>query len=593
MSDETDQQAHVRRWLDAFAAALARDADAVADLFTEAGSWRDILAFSSDFRTLTGPDRIRGFATHLTGSGLDDIQVAGPVPSISERLGLRTADWAFTFSTRSPAVGPARCRGVLRLVDRDGQSPRAFSLLTVIDELIGHEEAIGHRRPRGDSGAHTFGAPNWLDKRREATRYDGAEPDVLIVGGGQGGLSTAARLRQLGVRALIVDRMRRVGDNWRNRYHSLTLHNEVWSNHLPYMPFPPSWPVYIPKDMIANWFEAYVDALELDFWTDTEFVGATFDPTEDRWAATVRRGDAERVLRPRHIVMATGVSGIPYIPSIPSLADFTGTVIHSSAYTSGQEYAGRHALVIGTGNSGHDVAQDLHSHGATVTLVQRSPTTVLSLEPSAQKYYSIYSEDTPTEVSDLLFLSIAQPIMVELFRKVTSEVVALDRELLDGLATVGFRTDIGDDHTGFQMKYFRRGGGYYINVGCSDLLIAGEIGLRQFADLERFTRAGAVFRPGDELPVDLVVFATGYKPIQEAVRRHFGDSVAELVGPVWGFDEEGEMRAMARPTGQRNLWFIGGGLFQCRIYSKLIALQIKASEVYDRESRRPHAGQGA
>ena len=96
---------------------------------------------------------------------------------------------------------------------------------------------------------------------------------MLVVGGGHAGLSIAARLKQLGIDALIVDREARVGDNWRTRYHALTLHNQVQVNHLPYMPFPANWPSYIPKDKLAGWFEAYAETMELDFWTGTEFSG--------------------------------------------------------------------------------------------------------------------------------------------------------------------------------------------------------------------------------------------------------------------------------------------------------------------------------
>jgi putative flavoprotein involved in K+ transport len=106
---------------------------------------------------------------------------------------------------------------------------------------------------------------------------------------GQSGLCIAARLKQLDVDTLIVDRMQRIGDNWRKRYHALTLHNQVQVNHLPYMLFPPSWPTYIPKDKLANWFESYVDGMELNFWTGPEFEGGSYDEKEGRWTVTLRR----------------------------------------------------------------------------------------------------------------------------------------------------------------------------------------------------------------------------------------------------------------------------------------------------------------
>ena len=143
---------------------------------------------------------------------------------------------------------------------------------------------------------------------------------MLVVGGGQAGLSIAARLAQLQVDTLIVDREPRIGDNWRKRYHALTLHNQVQVNHLPYMPFPPSWPTYIPKDKLAAWFEAYVESMELNYWTATELVSGSYDEQKRQWSVVLRQADGTtREMHPRHVVMATGVSGIPSLPDIPGL----------------------------------------------------------------------------------------------------------------------------------------------------------------------------------------------------------------------------------------------------------------------------------
>jgi len=401
---------------------------------------------------------------------------------------------------------------------------------------------------------------------------------VLVVGGGQAGLSIAARLKQLDVDTLIVDRHPRVGDNWRTRYHALTLHNEVFVNHLPYMPFPPSWPIYIPKDKLANWFEAYVEALELNYWTGTEFAGGRYDEAAERWTVELRRADGVRVVQPRHLVFATGVSSIPHIPKVPSLDSFAGTVMHTHGYTSGAAWKGRRALVLGTGTSAHDVAQDLYSSGADVALIQRNTTYVVSLK-EAQRVYAIYAEGVPIEDCDLLATSMPYPVLVRSYQLSTKLSRDNDAKLLEALEAKGFRLDFGEDETGFQMKYLRRGGGYYFNVGCSELIIEGRIGLIQFRDIERFVPEGARMRDGSIVPADLIVLATGYKNQQDAVRIVLGDDVADRIGPVWGFDEGGELRNMWRRTAQKGLWFTAGSLAQCRIYSKYLALQIKACEV--------------
>jgi putative flavoprotein involved in K+ transport len=570
----------VRRWLADFQQALERgDADAVAALFHAESHWRDVLAFTWHLRTVSGGGRL----AQALVRNLDQVRPSGfriaegrTPPRRMRRASVEAVEAIFAFET---AFG--RGSGVLRLTPDAGGAWRAWTLLTLLDELKGFEERTGARRPKGESYSRDFGGENWLDKRNRERAYADRDPTVLVVGGGQAGLAAAARLRALGVDALIVDRMERVGDNWRKRYHALTLHNQVHVNHLPYMPYPETWPVYIPKDMLANWFEAYVDALELNFWTGTEFLGGSYDEAERRWTVRLRRADgSDRIMRPSHVVMATGtVSGAPNIPALPGLDSFKGTVVHSSAYQDGAAWKGRKAIVVGTGNSGHDAAQDLHSAGAEVTMVQRGSTTVVGLEPSGQLIYSVYSEGPPIDDCDLIASSLPYPVLHRAHQLATQEMLKHDRKLLDGLTARGFRHDIGYDQTGFLMKYFRQGGGYYLNVGCSDLIVDGEIGLLQFDEIERCAPEGARLRGGRMLEADLIVLATGYRPQQEMIGRLFGGDVAGRVGPIWDYDpESGEVRNVWKRTAQEGLWFIAGSLAQCRISSRWLALQIKACE---------------
>ena len=577
---QTDIATDVADWLSGFEKALStHDAAALLSLFHADSHWRDVLALTWRIRTVSGQDAVvRALQTDAgrappSGFAVDPDRTP---PREVTRAGIAAVEAIFKFKA---ADGPGA--GVVRLIqDADGGRPRAWTLLTALEDLKGHEETVGQRRPRGTSYSRDFRGPNWLDLRRAAAAYADRDPSVLVVGGGQAGLSIAARLGQLAVDTLIVDRWPRIGDNWRQRYHALTLHNQVQVNHLPYMPFPPTWPTYIPKDKLAGWFESYVENLELNYWPGTEFEGGQYDERPGRWSVTVRRADgSRREMHPRHIVMATGVSGIPNIPDIPSLRDFGGKVLHSSQYDDGDAWAGKKALVIGTGNSGHDIAQDLHSSGAEVTLVQRSPTLIVNIEPSAQLPYALYDEGPPLEDCDLI--TAATPLAVTRKSHVlfTERARKMDEALLDQLERIGFRLDFGEDGTGWQFKYLTRGGGYYFNVGCSDLVANGEIRLLQFSDIERFAREGARLRSGEVLAADLVVLATGYKGQKELVRKLFGDPVAKRVGPIWGFGEDQELRNMFTRTPQPGLYFIAGSLAQCRIYSKYLALQIKAVEL--------------
>lgn len=567
-------------WLAAFEAALsAQDAVRLGALFHEDCHWRDILAFTWNLSAFEGR---RALVARLAEAQAETRARAFHLPAHRKpprqvkRLGRETIEAIFEFST---AVGSGA--GIVRLSAGDEGGPmKAWHLSTTLEELEGHAEQVGDNRPTGAAYSRNFGGDNWEDKRRKAVAYEDREPTVLVVGGAQSGLSIAARLNQLGVDTLVVERWPRIGDSWRKRYHSLALHNSTHINHLPYLEFPPTWPKYIPKDMLGLWFEFYAQVMEINCWTDTEFVAGEWDETAKQWTATVRQNDGtERVLRPKHLVFANGVSSYPYIPDLPGLDDFEGEVIHSEGFDSGASWAGKRALIVGTGSSANDIALDLHSFGVQTTLIQRGSTTVVSIDPSARLNEAVWDEGPPLEDCDLVVASSTPALMVEGYKLVTQRMLKLDSDMIAGLKRIGFKFDVGEDETGHQMKYFRRGGGYNLDAGSSDLMIKGEIGLLQYEQIERFSADGVQLQDGTTIPADLIVLATGYYPQKELVHRALGDEIAERIGPVWGLDENGELNNMFRRTPQEGLWFIAGGLGQCRINSKYMALQIKAMEL--------------
>lgn len=577
LADSTDCAALAARWLERLQESLGPGGEAgLGELFHADSHWRDVLALTWHIRTVSGRDalvpELRAHAVRAKPARFE-IDPRRTPPRRVTRAGVEAIEAIFRFET---PVGHAS--GVLRLTPGDDGTHRAWTFYTALDELKGHEELTGRRRPTGLGYSREFRGPNWLDLRRADATYEDRDPAVLVVGGGHAGLSIAARLKQLGVDTLVVDRWPRIGDNWRRRYHALTLHNQVHVNHLPYLPFPANWPNYIPKDKLAGWLEYYVEAMELNYWTGTEFAGGNYDERRGRWNARLVRDGTHRVVRPKHVILATGVSGIPNWPEIPGLADFRGPVLHSSQYEDGEAWADKRAIVIGTGNSGHDIAQDLHAGGAAVTLVQRSSTHIVNLEPSAQLPYALYDEGPPLEDCDLVAASLPFAVARRSHELLTAKAKELDRELLESLARVGFRLDDGDRGAGWQFKYLTRGGGYCFNVGCSDLVASGAIRLAQFADIETFVAEGARLRNGETIPADLVVLATGWKGQEALVAKLFGAEVAARVGRVWGFDAGEELNNMFVRTPQPGLWFIAGSFAQARIYSRALALQIKAIE---------------
>jgi putative flavoprotein involved in K+ transport len=565
----------VQHWLSAFDEALrATDASALTNLFIEDAHWRDLLAFTWSVTPSDGREavvaRLLKQQARVQAHGFR-IAEGRTAPRRLTRAGVEVLEALFHFET---AAG--RGQGVLRMPT--AHLGRAWVISTSLRELKGFEEPVGPNRPDGTS-TRTFGGEAWGARRTKEQRYDDREPAVLIVGGGHNGIELAARLRLLDVDALVVERLPNVGDVWRRRYSALALHNGIELNHLPYMPYPSSWPRYLPKDMLGDWIESYAKAMQCNVWTNTTFVEGRFDDKRGVWNARVRMDDgSERVLHPRHLVFANGVVGEPNVPDVPGLKDFKGEVIHSHHFDSGSQWNGKRVMVLGVGNTAHDIAQDLHGHGAQVQMIQRGSLTVFSVKSASINHSIYYNEGLPIDDCDLIVSCNTFDVLLRGYKLATQRMIENDRKLLEGLQARGFKLDIGAEGGGHQMKVRASHGGYYLNVGCSDLIVNGEIGLLQYEDIERFVPEGALMKDGRVEPADLVVTATGYQSPHAVVQQLLGAEIAQKLGPVWGMDEGGEMCNMYKPTPQKGLWFAGGGFAQARIWTHYMALQIKARE---------------
>lgn len=570
-------------WLAAFRTALERRSAAeLSWLFVADSHWRNLFGLSWQFATFSGQTKVaaelvaRSVWVRAHGFRIDTARL---VPRKAAVAGREVLEAIFAFETvNGPGYGAVRL-----LREADGVA-RAWTISTSLDFdaiCVAREAAVA------TSHIRDFAGPDWLEQRQASATYDDRDPDVLIVGGGHAGISVAVEARRIGLTALVVDRMARIGDNWRLRYRGLKLHNKTPVNHLRYLPFPVTFPDYIPKDQIANWLESYVDLMEVDFWTRTSFDGADYDDATQRWTARLTREGEPRTLKPKHIVLATSVSGTPDIPEIEGIDHFKGEVLHSSRFTAGREWAGRPVIVFGTGTSAHDICQELQAAGADVTMVQRSPTMVVNVEP-AQLYDRTYLGDGPPIASrDILNSGVPLPVMKLAHKIITDEVKQLDAPLLRRLEAAGFRLEYGENGTGWPLKFRTRGGGYYFNVGASELIADGKIKLIQAADIEEYEPDGLRLRDGTLCKADLLVLATGYKGPDHLLTQLFGDEVAHRVGRVWGFDDAtSELRNMWIRTPQPGLWFVGGAFSQARIYSRYVALQIDAIEA----GRLPKAG---
>ena len=575
--------ASVDAWLSAFGDALeANDPARAAALFTEDGFWRDLVAFTWNLKTLEGRAEISDMLT----ATLARVQPTGwKITGGREpaEAGGITEAW-IDFET---AAG--RGRGHLRL--RDGQ---AWTLLTTLYELKGYEEPKGPARPKGAEHGASRGRTSWQEKREHEAQELGftVQPYVLIVGGGQAGIGLAARLRQLSVPTIVIDKRARPGDQWRSRYKSLCLHDPVWYDHMPYLKFPDNWPVFSPKDKIADWLESYTKIMELNYWGNTEAKNASYDEATGEWTVSVERDGQAMVLRPRQLVLATGMSGQPNLPSFPGMDVFRGDQHHSSAHPGPDAYKGKRCVVIGSNNSAFDICGALWETGADVTMVQRSSTHIARSDSLMEiGLKALYSEEAvaggiTTEMADLIFASVPYRIMHLFQIPLYEQMRERDKDFYDRLEKAGFDHDWGDDGSGLFMKYLRRGSGYYIDVGAADLVANGDVKLAR-GQVDHLTEDAVVLTDGTELPADLVVYATGYNSMNGWAADLISRQVADTVGKCWGLGSdttkdpgpwEGEQRNMWKPTQQEALWFHGGNLHQSRHYSLYLALQLKARQ---------------
>jgi len=575
MNDSRNPVAIGSRWLADFAVAVATsDPARLSALLEPGGHWRDVVSLTWANRRRSGDDVPGALLDAARTVGLRDLRLSErfPAPRFAKRSARDVLEVFFDFT-----VDAGEGTGIARLVPGADGNWVAWIVFTSLQRLRrdamppdpGDPEEV-YRDPRD----------TWSRRREEEQRHDG-EPEVLIVGAGQAGLTLGAYLRHLGVDALLVEKNPRVGDNWRQRYDSLALHTPKQVVPLPFLTYPETFPMWIPKDQYADWLEHYASAMELNVWTGAEVTGAEYDAAEGRWTVRIARSDgSETVRRPPHLVLATGggYGSIPYIPDMPGLDEFGGEVLHTKHYVNGRAYAGKRAMVVGVSTSGHDVAYDLCEWGAKTTMLQRGTTVLVSPHMANQAFAPYLTGEQSIEELDLIGASgFIEPVTVAALQALTRQAVEYDRELIESVTRRGLRLDQGPDDTGWMLKSIKLSGGYYINAGASFAIAEGRIAILDAAELERFDERGAVLRDGTHRPLDLIVLATGFLEPKEDVRAILGDEVAEKTGNVFRFDEEGEHTDMWRPTAQRGLWIMGGGIPTARNYGRYLALQLAAA----------------
>ncbi|KAF8128629.1 hypothetical protein EV363DRAFT_1451618 [Boletus edulis] len=569
------------KWLSAFEASVSNEEiDSLILLFHEHGFWKDILTLTWDMRTIRGhPSIKRMLDARLAATGLSAFQlikdeIRGPmiIKPLPDLVFIR---FCFDFETKH-----GKGIAVAFLVSTSNGTWKAWSLLTRLGSLKAYPEKLCVPVSRTTKVGRTN-----ADKKLNLMM---AIQLVLVIGAGHCGLEVAARLTYLGVPTLVIDRNQRVGDNWRTRYKTLCLHDTIWSNRMPYLDFPETWPVNCPASKLGNWLESYATILDLNVWLSSSIMSTSFHQETRTWQVSVNRGGRTRTMTVKHLIFATGFGGgFPKMPDIPGKEIYRGSALHSTQFTSAAEYKGKKVIVVGACNSAHDIAHDLSNHGCDVTMIQRSPTYVISKEAVELALGERYNDHFPIEFADIL--SAALPFAT--FKCLQQASVArtangIDKELLGNLARAGFQTYLGPDGAGLFPLIFEKGGGLYINTGASQEIIKGAIKVRSSPAIRRFTEGGVELEDETKLEGDVVVFATGFGDIRMSIEEICGPDVATKVGKVWGLDVEGELQGIWRRTGHPRLWIAMANLARSRFHSLHLALQIIAIEegiVQDRD----------
>jgi cation diffusion facilitator CzcD-associated flavoprotein CzcO len=574
------------RWLKAFEIAVAGGAvSALKDLFLEHSYWRDQIALTWDMRQYWGRDAvISPLVKAIRKMRPAGFRIATGRTEPKSVTYLQSAYIeGFCEFDLPHGVGQAMVR-----LAPDPASPagsRCFSIGTDLLSLTGVEERHA-RRVTPENWEPVFpihgfepqyAGQTWLEYLEARRNFDTRHPDVLIVGGGHSGVMIGARLQAMGVSYLIIDKGERPGDSWRARYDSLALHTVGATNNLPYIPTPQIFPDYIPKDRWADWIESYTRAMALNYWSSSELISGRFDEATGRWQCSVKLPDgALRTLCPIHIALALGgVGSDPIMPKLPGLDEFTGKVVHSKYFRTGRESTGQRVLVVGTSTSGHDIACDLHNKGAQVTLLQRGPTIVARLVEGVEHNANYVSGKMSLDEADQLRgANMILPLRTRYLQLITERNRPANAAMNAALEKAGLRLWEGHDGTGWLGKLAREFKGFYINMGCADLIASGAIKIIQMAEIKRFVAGGAEMIDGTTRAFDAIVLATGFINQNQELVAMFGEDVARRIGPCSGFDQYGEQNGNARPLHHRQIWQVYGGINDVRRLSKIMALQI-------------------
>ncbi|GJJ11303.1 hypothetical protein Clacol_005535 [Clathrus columnatus] len=489
----------VKQFSDAIATG---NVDSVASLFTDDCLWRDFLALTWDFNTLFRINNVRKMLeARLAKTQITNIRLAEHrdlAPTFVTSSPLLFVNVPFNFQT---AAGD--CIGIAKLVPLTSLNSvewKVYILFTNLDQIKGHPDKIGPNRKKEP-------IPNFIRERQKEMAFRDEDPRVIIIGAGHAALDVAARLKVKDVPTLVIEKNVRLGDNWRNRYQSLTLHDFSWMASSPYLSFPANWPAHPSAAKFADWLEMYAKVMDLNVWTSTTVTHIERDNDRNEWIVHVIKADGSlRAFRPKYVVAGVGF-GEPYIPDFAGVDKFNGKMIHAYHYSGPEEHVGKKVVVIGSATAGF--AAD---------------------------------NDVPVDIKDRLGASFPFLVLKRVHQTNMKKVIKAEKSFYDKLEKAGFQLNHGPDGSGFLYLGLTKQGRFYIDFGTSDLIIDGKVKLKS-GSIKEFTSTGMIFEDGTSLDADVVILATGVEGFKNYLDKLLKLELADKI-PPFHLSSEGEMEVI-------------------------------------------------
>ncbi|KIW19447.1 hypothetical protein PV08_00019 [Exophiala spinifera] len=526
--------------------------------------WRDLLALTGTYRTIYSPSKV--FTTFQKLSQLRSRSAFSQTnrpPRISTALGKSWTEVDFDFEVQHGTLS-ALCSGTVSLILGLDSKWRIWMIRTWLESYRGH------------------GDPDILEPKVKGSLGNGkldTEYDAVIVGGGQAGLSLAGRMQALNLNYTLLEQNAELGDIWNQRYESLTWHTPKEYGELPFSPaFDPEDPVLVPTQRIASAHKAWAEKYGIKAQTSTCVNKATWDEERQRWIVhATSHGEKITLISKNLVICIGGGSSTPYLPAWAQpkqvlASQFSGTIIHSKDYRNCHAWAGQRGVVVGTANTGHDMAEDMVKAGMHTTMIQRNPTFVMPVEWLHAGMIADYNQNKDSARADREAFTYPYKITREIIKGTVRQLIDKNPERFDALERAGFKVERYGD---IINNIFVRLGGHYVDTGASARIAAGQIKMNT-QSIKSLTKDGLLFEDGSELKADLIVLATGFEHNFRKQTEQILGPIADQIDDYWGIDREGEIRALAKPAGHPNLYYLGGDTRMARFFSRFVALLVQA-----------------